>query len=274
MMSIISETWNHQRRYSPDVIQQIAREQGLKRAGSEYKGPCPICGGRDRFHIKQGKSSLLLHCRNGCSYRDLAGTVGLEQERPLLPRRVEIAAEIPAPISETRPKALEFWRKADNDDAVVASHPYAKRKQITHAFGARRGVAGGSVVGYDSDCILVPNRSWDGEFLGVECINAEGKKQTFGNKGILMLGNPEDAMLIHLCEGWATAWALSQMFPQRFAVIVCFGKQIQRAIPEASKRYAGRLVIHEESATNRDAWDVWHAGDGETYTKNIVEALS
>jgi putative DNA primase/helicase len=157
---------------------------------------------------------------------------------------------------------------------MVADHPYARRKRIAHAFGARRGIASGRVVGYNADCILVPNRNWDGEFIGVECINPGGKKQTFGNKGILILGTPEDAPLIHLCEGWATAYALSEMFPQRFATIVCFGKQIEKAIPEITKRYSGRPVIHEESPKNRDAWDIWHAGDGDTYTKNVVGALS
>ena len=51
----------------------IATALGLRKSGSEFKGPCPICGGRDRFHIKTGHSQqLLVHCRHGCDWRDLA----------------------------------------------------------------------------------------------------------------------------------------------------------------------------------------------------------
>jgi len=247
---------------------------GLRRNGPEYKGPCPLCGGTDRCHAKQGHSQILLYCRNGCAFPDLAraaGSIG-PTERVFIPSR--IPAERTPPISETRPKAIEFWSNADDDDATVASHPYAKLKGITHAFGARRGVAGGARVGYNVDCILVPNRNWDGEFIGVEIINASKDKQTYGNKGLLILGNPEDAPLIHICEGWATAWALSQMFTNRFAAIVCFGKQIQSAAREVSKRYTGRPIVHAESAQNRDAWDIWCSGRGDAYAKRVMEVLA
>ena len=52
---------------------RVAEALGLKRSGSEYKGPCPICGGTDRFHVKTGRSAdVLVHCRHGCKYSDLA----------------------------------------------------------------------------------------------------------------------------------------------------------------------------------------------------------
>lgn len=31
----------------------IAKSLGLKRKGSEYCGPCPLCGGKDRFHVRK-----------------------------------------------------------------------------------------------------------------------------------------------------------------------------------------------------------------------------
>lgn len=263
--------------------EQLALALDARRCGQQWHTYCPVHQGSKRnFYIAEKNGKPVFHCFVGCSQESVINELkarGLWSARDKAHRptpRIDVDALLkqePKPRSATLPKAIEFWRKADNDDATVASHPYAKRKRITHAFGARRGVTGGSVVGYDSDCILVPNRNWDGEFIGVECINAEGKKQTFGNKGILILGNPEDAPLIHLCEGWATAWALSQMFPKRFAAVVCFGKQIQSAAPQVSKRYTGRPVIHEESPSNRDVWDIWHAGDSEGYTQKLMGAL-
>ena len=52
---------------------RVADALGLKRVGSEYKGPCPLCGGTDRFHVRAGASAdVLVHCRHGCKYSDLA----------------------------------------------------------------------------------------------------------------------------------------------------------------------------------------------------------
>jgi len=46
-------------------LAEVAHERGLalKRAGGELVGPCPLCGGRDRFAIHLGKDAF--HCR-GC----------------------------------------------------------------------------------------------------------------------------------------------------------------------------------------------------------------
>ena len=42
----------------------------LKRFGNdEYHGPCPNCGGTDRFWINSYKGGLKHHCRKGCDFR-------------------------------------------------------------------------------------------------------------------------------------------------------------------------------------------------------------
>lgn len=65
-------------------IQPIAEALGLKRAGSEFKGPCPLCGGHDRFHIKTGaQHDLILLCRQGCSYSDIMREL---ENRRLVPK--------------------------------------------------------------------------------------------------------------------------------------------------------------------------------------------
>ena len=80
--------------------QAVANVLGLKRAGSEYKGPCPLCGGRDRFHVKQGRQhNLIVHCRQGCQFKDLARWLteaGLDED--------------------TRPKSHDF-EKVDKSEA-------------------------------------------------------------------------------------------------------------------------------------------------------------
>ena len=110
-------------------ITEIAQRLGLRKNGSEYKGPCPICGGVDRFHIKQGHSQPLIYCRNGCAFPGLAQAVGIEQERPLLPRRVEVVAEMPTPNA----RAVEAWGLTS---AAQPNHLYLVRKRIKpHGIG-------------------------------------------------------------------------------------------------------------------------------------------
>jgi hypothetical protein len=54
-------------------ITSIAQSLGLKKKGSEYKGPCPECGGNDRFHIQKGRTHpIVMHCRHGCDFSTLA----------------------------------------------------------------------------------------------------------------------------------------------------------------------------------------------------------
>ena len=53
-------------------ISHIAEGLGLKKMGGEYKGPCPCCGGNDRFHIKEGRNgTMMVHCRYLCSYASI-----------------------------------------------------------------------------------------------------------------------------------------------------------------------------------------------------------
>tara|TARA_R110002072_G_scaffold302386_1_gene484997 strand:- start:116 stop:697 length:582 start_codon:yes stop_codon:yes gene_type:complete len=170
-------------------------------------------------------------------------------------------------VSPTADYAKSIWSLASDD---VATHPYAIKKRITHAFGALRGTAKGKLIGKDADCIIVPNRDWEGQLVGVECINADGVKQTFGSKGLLILGNPEDALRVNVCEGWATAWALSQLFPERFACIVAFGKsKLDKYADTASKRYWCSIVIHVDTEDNVDVWDTWASGKGDDYVRAV-----
>ena len=42
----------------------------LKRQGREWVGPCPLCGGTDRFHVRDGGSTVLVGCRGCIDGRD------------------------------------------------------------------------------------------------------------------------------------------------------------------------------------------------------------
>lgn len=54
-------------------LEDTARSLGLKKSGSQYSGPCPCCGGNDRFWIKRGKShDIIATCRQGCTFGTIA----------------------------------------------------------------------------------------------------------------------------------------------------------------------------------------------------------
>lgn len=222
---------------------------------------CPAHEDREpSLSISQGDKAVVMHCHAGCSTKEILDSVNLTWG--------ELFPDDGYQKSDTAAYARQIWDAAQVD--VVRFHPYAIKKKITQDFGARRGRASGRLVGRDADCIIVPMRSWDGDLVGVECINWEGVKQTFGSKGQLILGYPEGAKWVHCTEGWATLWAVSQLRPQSFGGVVVFGKSRldgdrgQRLDTEITNRYGATAVRHTEHG-KADVWDYWHQGDGENY---------
>jgi hypothetical protein len=123
--------------------------------------------------------------------------------------------------------ATSIWARASRDDDFVAGHPYAVTKEISWAAGAGRCRLSGSVVGKNADCLVIPVYDLLSDALqGVQCINSEGKKQSFGvlKGGGLILGN----CLRHdqtwgIAEGWASTVALVHWL--NFDCAICsFGK--------------------------------------------------
>ncbi len=159
---------------------------------------------------------------------------------------------LPKPILQTTikerpptyPYAMQLWQSAD-DEGDIASHAYAQRKGITHAAGAARVIASGSLIGKDADCLVVPMRTLQGALTGVECINPDGVKQTFGSKGVLILGNDLDKTLPQLIvEGWATAVAILNIYHWHACVYACFGKSmLDRIANEVAEKYPSRRVV-------------------------------
>ena len=173
----------------------------------------------------------------------LAKANGWAEDAPI--RFSPIPARTPAlqPPPKTLSYAVELWRSARNDD--VASHPYAQMKGIYWPAGAARGVASGSLIGQNSDCLIVPMRGLNGEFRGVECIAQDGSKQTFGRKGVLILGNDLSAALTQMIvEGWATAARTLHVFKGDIAIYACFGKgKMQQLANQLETQYPQRRVV-------------------------------
>lgn len=181
-------------------------------------------------NTRAGVGTLIYLARSGGWTPDAEAT-----ERTPAPRSA------PSPQRDTGAYAARLWLASSFDDAVVGAHPYAIRKGITWAAGAGRGIASGTLIGRDADCVIVPIRAdGAGKIQGVQAINAEGKKQTFGavNGGCLVLGNTRNKQIPwYVAEGWASA--VSVVFHHKRGNAVCavaFGKHGLMPVAEMLSR--------------------------------------
>ncbi len=197
-------------------------------------GPCPGCGGRDRFRFddRNGRGGFvcgsggetltgdgfdLLEHVNGWtrqeSFRAVSDYLGMSANLPprQRPQRPVVAARTASTQRSTADYARELWARASRENEHVGSHNYAAKKGITWAAGAGRGQASGTVIGKQADCLLIPIRDiCSDEVVAVQCISANGAKQTFGSvRGhAFVCGNTLDKTIPwFVCEGWADAVA-------------------------------------------------------------------
>ncbi len=139
------------------------------------------------------------------------GFAGTSKARHTLPpaKPKPIAPASVKQAYDTGAYGLRLWSKAQRDDLIVGAHPYALRKGIGWAAGAGRGTASGTVIGRNTDCLLIPIfTNATGAIQGVQAINSDGKKQSFGKVtgGCFVLGNTLDVNIPwFVCEGWASA---------------------------------------------------------------------
>ena len=165
-----------------------------------------------------GPGTLFFLARESGMRRDAAPPVRINL-------KAVISRQKPEPQSSTLDYARAIWstagKPARRDDAYVAAHPYCIRKGIRHAAGAGRMAVSGRLVGRNADCI-----------------NAEGVKQTFGRKGILVLGNDLDPSLpVLVVEGWASAVHALNAYQWNACAVVAGGKhRLQQVAHEIDAR--------------------------------------
>ena len=165
-------------------------------------------------------------------------------------------------------KAKRIWQSAAQA-AHLDTHGHALRKRIAEPFNARRGLVHGTRVGRDADCILIPKQNIAGEFVGIEAINPQGERQSWGVNGIMPHGDLSGR--VHAAEGWATGWALTQIFPGD-GVVVTFGlSQLHRLGRDIAAKHGGSVVIHvdDDAHDGYDVWDWFNEGRGDEYRRKL-----
>jgi phage/plasmid primase-like uncharacterized protein len=253
-----------------DILAGLGIDPGALR---NQHGPCPGCGGKDRFRFDDrdrgrfycggggepvsGDGFQLLQHVHGWTAREalqrVAEACGMDGADPLpiAPRKASAAVRVP---SKWTHYARRLWRAADVEDAVVAAHPYAIKKGIDWAAGAGRVTASGSVIGNDADCLVIPIRTPADKLLAVQCINADGDKQTFGSMGddgCLLLGNTLDRSIPWVVvEGWADAVSVAfHVYRGNAVAIAAFGiKRIDKVAQAVADHFEPQVITIMEDA--------------------------
>ena len=86
-------------------VEEWADTLDLTRRGREWIGPCPLCGGEDRFHVRESEGRGVVGCR-GCidgQSSDERAKRFVELLKAVFPARGGGVARFPAPAPRTRP---------------------------------------------------------------------------------------------------------------------------------------------------------------------------
>ena len=166
--------------YAPQIISALQ----LKKVGAkEHHGPCPNCGGVDRFWISEYQGDVKVNCRQ-CG--DWKAIIDILRQRGLYPDKEYVRDEVPK-----------------NQDNVVKLpetpeiHPYLTRKRIKQH---------GAIVDEGDLHIRIINNK--GKVVGTQFIDESGKKKfNYGldYKGCFhVVGGPIQDKC-YIAEGFATA---------------------------------------------------------------------
>ena len=146
----------------------------LKRVGDEFKGPCPLCGGDDRFHAKDDDGQPgLIHCR-GCgdapnfypaALKAAFGDTAVQAPKtwlkpartPLRAMQVESPARCTKPTKETARTVLKAavavpawvarsWRSGLLEHAPKNGLLWLARKALVDILGVRSKAVAGALV--------------------------------------------------------------------------------------------------------------------------------
>ena len=112
---------NPQTRQPLPTAQEWAAACDLKRCGRGWNGPCPLCGGTDRFHVQDRGNGALVGCRgciDGQSPNERRQRFG-EMLREVFPGRLEDRARPPA----YQPRRMPLNQRTAPGPAPTTNYP-------------------------------------------------------------------------------------------------------------------------------------------------------
>jgi putative DNA primase/helicase len=101
--------------WSPRMINKYH----LKKTGkNHYNGPCPQCGGKDRFYISEQNGALLFNCNQGCEFKQLVQVLRSDGTYPERQKDDEFTPS-PSKNFDTHPKLYHERKGIDLIDAQL-----------------------------------------------------------------------------------------------------------------------------------------------------------
>ena len=181
--------------------QEVAKQLGLRKNGREWCGPCPLCGGTDRFHLADRGGVPRFGCR-GC----------IDGQAPNLRRQRygEVLRALGGPVHRDRQAERKQWeedraqaKKAAEKAAWIVNHSHWQRD---HPYMVAKGFPRARAKRW-RDFIVVPAFNTNQEILSVQLIDGDGGKKFLKHSRVrgarCQLGSRGDFSIV--CEGLATA---------------------------------------------------------------------
>lgn len=124
------------------ILEYASERTTLKKISGEYAGPCPVCGGTDRFHIfRDGTGWVCRKCRpqSGGVYDLIAACEGISLEQAMrLNKREYARVEKKAPVTKSRDGAPGDWQTSAWQDKA--------REIVTKGVAALPGSSGAAYL--------------------------------------------------------------------------------------------------------------------------------
>ena len=174
--------------YAPQIISAL---QLKKTSHQEHHGPCPNCGGVDRFWISEYQGNLKVNCRQCQDWKEI---IQILRERGLYPDK-EIISETSDAMNKTPDNVVKLPETPE-------LHPYLTRKRIKQHT---------AIIDEGDLHIRIINNQ--GKVVGTQFIDETGKKKfNYGldYKGCFHVVGGKIEDFAYLCEGFATACSVHE----------------------------------------------------------------
>lgn len=216
----------------PDLLAAV----GIDTPHRGKHGPCPACGGKDRFRLddREGRGTWICNqCGNGDGLDLLVRVTGKSTKEaaellaPLVglsaggldpAERERIQRQQQAKTEQERQRAEQQRQKAARRaadimaDTGLGESPYLERKGFgSHLSAVNRTLIREGGENFPAGSLVIPLTNEAGELLNVQLIRADGSKRYLaGGQKAGAYHRIEGGELVAICEGYATGLSVHQ----------------------------------------------------------------
>ncbi len=230
-------------------------------------GPCPACGGKDRFRFDDKQDRGTWFC-NQCGHGDGLDLIALVKQCDLSAAAKLVASlTLPASTAPAREKAVNRLPPQEKIQHMLAhassgESAYLKAKGLSAILPCLTAQQKMHISGitFDEGSLLLTLHRVSGELTGAQLISASGEKRLMPGSQLkgafIAVSFPKSPETIVIAEGYATGLTLSQITTAAVVAAVSannlmnVAKALRNEYPEATIILAGDHDIHTDGSTN------------------------